>query len=47
MKRQGVDQIFFAGTSLTEMADYVKKHYGKPRKRTANQEPATWLWRGS
>ena len=33
MKRQGVDQIFFAGTSLIEMADYVKKHYGKPRKR--------------
>ncbi len=33
MKRQGVDQIFFAGTSLTEMADYVRKHYGKPRKK--------------
>jgi methylmalonyl-CoA mutase len=33
MKRKGVDQIFFAGTSLTEMVDYVKKHYGKPRKR--------------
>src|SRR5262249_12783445 len=29
MKRQGVDQIFFAGTSLTEMADYVRKNYGK------------------
>ena len=33
MKRKGVDQIFFAGTSLTDMADYVKKHYGQPRKR--------------
>lgn len=33
MKRQGVDQIFFAGTSLTEMADYVRKHYGKARKK--------------
>lgn len=33
MKRQGVDQIFFAGTSLVEMADYVRKHYGKPRKK--------------
>ena len=33
MKRQGVDQIFFAGTSLAEMADYVRKHYGKPRKK--------------
>jgi methylmalonyl-CoA mutase cobalamin-binding domain/chain len=42
MKRQGVDQIFFAGTSLTEMAGYVKKHYGKPRKRTGikNQDLA-------
>jgi methylmalonyl-CoA mutase len=36
MKRSGVDQIFFAGTSLTEMADYVKKHYGKKRKQSAN-----------
>jgi len=33
MKRKGVDQIFFAGTSLTEMADYVRKNYGNPRKK--------------
>src|SRR5439155_24039785 len=33
MKRKGVEEIFFAGTSLTEMADYVKKHYGKRKKR--------------
>jgi methylmalonyl-CoA mutase cobalamin-binding domain/chain len=33
MKRQGVDQIFFAGTSLTEMADYVRKQYGKARNK--------------
>ena len=33
MKRQGVDQIFFAGTSLSEMADYVRKHYGKARRK--------------
>ena len=33
MKRKGVDQIFFAGTSLSEMADYVRKHYGRPRKK--------------
>ncbi len=25
MERQGVDKIFFAGTSLEEMADYVRK----------------------
>jgi methylmalonyl-CoA mutase len=35
MKRKGVDQIFFAGTSLEQMADYVRKHYGKARKRPA------------
>jgi methylmalonyl-CoA mutase cobalamin-binding domain/chain len=32
MKRKGVDQIFFAGTSLNEMVDYVRKHYDNPRK---------------
>jgi methylmalonyl-CoA mutase cobalamin-binding domain/chain len=35
MKRKGVDAIFFAGTSLAEMTDYVRKRYGKPRKRRA------------
>jgi len=39
MKRKGVDQIFFAGTSLTDMVEYVKKHYGKARKRRANSKP--------
>ena len=33
MKRRGVDKIFFAGTSLTEMTDYVREHYGKPREK--------------
>ena len=33
MKRKGVDNIFFAGTSLAEMTDYVSKHYGKPRRK--------------
>ncbi len=32
MKRSGVDQIFFAGTPLTDMVSYVKKHYAKARK---------------
>jgi methylmalonyl-CoA mutase cobalamin-binding domain/chain len=32
MRRKGVDQIFFAGTSLAEMTDYVRKNYGRPRK---------------
>jgi len=41
MKRSGVDQIFFAGTSLTEMADYVRKHYGsgKRKKSAKNGNP--------
>src|SRR6266403_5004798 len=33
MKRKGVDNIFFAGTSLAEMTDYVRKHYGQPRRK--------------
>src|SRR5205809_721397 len=36
MKRKGVDKIFFAGTSLEEMTDYVRAHYGKPRKKRAH-----------
>jgi methylmalonyl-CoA mutase cobalamin-binding domain/chain len=40
MKRKGVDNIFFAGTSLAEMADYVTKHYGKPlAKRLRPKSP--------
>ena len=37
MKRKGVGQIFFAGTSLTEMADYVSTHYNKARKKKGGQ----------
>jgi len=39
MRRKGVDQIFFAGTALTEMVDYVRKHYGQPRKKRAKSKP--------
>ena len=46
MKRRSVDKIFFAGTSLTEMTDYVRERYGKPRKRTAAKSPDIQLaWR--
>jgi methylmalonyl-CoA mutase cobalamin-binding domain/chain len=45
MKRRGVDKIFFAGTSLTEMTDYVREHYGKPRKRAAAKSPDMQLAR--
>jgi len=40
MKRKGVDNIFFAGTSLTEMTDYVRRHYGKPRERRSRPKSA-------
>ena len=39
MTRKGVDKIFFAGTSLAEMTDYVREHYGKPWKRAAAKSP--------
>ena len=35
MERKGVEKIFFAGTSLDEMAEYVRKNYGKPRSKRA------------
>ena len=35
MKRKGVDEIFFAGTSLEEMVEFVHQHYGKARRKRA------------
>jgi methylmalonyl-CoA mutase len=35
MKRRGVEEIFFAGTSLVEMANYVKKNYRGRHKRAS------------
>jgi len=35
MKRKGVDEIFFAGTSLDEMVKFVHRRYGKPRGKRA------------
>ena len=32
MENNGVDRIFFAGTPLTEMVEFVKKTYGQPRR---------------
>src|SRR5213595_1046797 len=45
MRRKGVDEIFFAGTSLEEMVKFVHQRYGKPRgkrvrAKTADQELA-------
>jgi methylmalonyl-CoA mutase cobalamin-binding domain/chain len=33
MKRKGVDEVFFAGTSLEEMVKFVRQRYGKPRTK--------------
>jgi methylmalonyl-CoA mutase len=33
MEKKGVDHIFFAGTPLTEITDFILKTYGKPKKR--------------
>jgi methylmalonyl-CoA mutase cobalamin-binding domain/chain len=33
MKRKGVDEVFFAGTSLNEMVKFVHQRYGKPRTK--------------
>src|SRR5450432_1045371 len=35
MQKRGVDKIFFAGTSLTDMTQWVRDRYGKAGKRTA------------
>ena len=35
MQKRGVDKIFFAGTSLTDMTEWVRDRYGKAPKRAA------------
>ncbi len=39
MHRNGVDKIFFAGTALTEMTDFVRKNYGNTHRRRAKATP--------
>ena len=39
MRRQGTDEIFFAGTSLETMTRFVFKTYGKPRRRAGTTNP--------
>jgi methylmalonyl-CoA mutase len=38
MQKRGVDKIFFAGTSLTEMADFVRERYSRRPKRRATND---------
>jgi methylmalonyl-CoA mutase cobalamin-binding domain/chain len=40
MRRNGIDKIFFAGTSLTDMVDYVHKHYGGTHKSFRVRKPS-------
>jgi len=37
MQKRGVDKIFFAGTSLTDMTQWVRDRYGKASKRAATK----------
>src|SRR5881628_2999107 len=48
MKRKGVEEVFFAGTSLDDMVKFVHQRYGKPRgkrprPKSADQELAQKL----
>jgi methylmalonyl-CoA mutase len=40
MRRKGVDEIFFAGTSLEDMVKFVHQRYGKPRARRSRAKSA-------
>ena len=40
MKRRGVEQIFFAGTSLDDMVKFVHQRYGRPREKRARAKTA-------
>ena len=40
MLRQGTDRIFFAGTPLAEMIDWIKQRYGGPHKEELNPDAA-------
>ena len=40
MRRKGVDEIFFAGTSLEEMVKFVHQRYGKPRGKRPRAKSA-------
>src|SRR5689334_21437179 len=45
MQKRGVDKIFFAGTSLTDMVDFVRQRYSKRPKRRATSDPIMKLAR--
>ena len=45
MQKRGVDKIFFAGTALTDMVDFVRERYAKKPKRRATSDPEMKLAR--
>src|SRR3954469_7150928 len=45
MQKRGVDKIFFAGTSLSEMVDFVRERYARRPKRRATSDPEMKLAR--
>jgi methylmalonyl-CoA mutase len=45
MQKRGVDKIFFAGTSLTDMTQWVRDRYGKTSQRAAGKTPEMKLAR--
>src|SRR5437868_9469014 len=38
MRKRGVDKIFFAGTALTDMVEFVRERYAKRPKRRATSD---------
>src|SRR5438045_9755027 len=40
MRRKGVDEIFFAGTSLEDVVKFVHRRYGKPRTKRPRPKSA-------
>ena len=45
MQKRGVDKIFFAGTALTDMVEFVRERYAKRSKRRATSDPEMKLAR--
>src|SRR5881394_3019878 len=45
MQKRGVDKIFFAGTSLADMTQWVRDRYGKAPKRSLGKSPEMKLAR--
>ena len=45
MQKRGVDKIFFAGTALTDMVEFVRERYARRPKRRATSDPEMKLAR--